>query len=96
MPFTRLLTTSLLAAVACLPLNLPSAVAGEVEKAFRISGEGLGPEGLPLPGQPPRPHWIIGHATHLGMHYSAGAVQTDNVFPTFDRNGRQPRSGGAV
>jgi hypothetical protein len=26
-------------------------------KPFKVVGEGVGPNGLPLPGQPPRAHW---------------------------------------
>jgi hypothetical protein len=42
---------------------------------FAITGAGTGPEGLPLPGQPARPHNIVGLATHLGLHTGAGEVQ---------------------
>ncbi len=42
------------------------AEAQEVKKAFKISGSGIGTEGLPLPGEDLRPHWIVGNATHLG------------------------------
>ena len=49
------------------------------ERAFRVSGAGVGPAGLPLPGQAPRPHWIVGQATHLGRHYGEGAVRTDSA-----------------
>src|SRR5262249_4380782 len=28
-------------------------------KPFKISGAGVGPLGLPLPGQDPRPHWAV-------------------------------------
>lgn len=80
-------TASLLTAAACLSLTLQAAAAGDVEKAFRISGEGVGPEGLPLPGEAPRPHWIIGTATHLGVHDGDGFVQTDTAFPVFDDDG---------
>jgi hypothetical protein len=48
-------------------------------KPFKIVGEGVGPLGLPLPGQEPRPHWIVGNATHLGKHTGAGTVQTDTA-----------------
>ncbi len=53
--------------------------AAQIVKPFRITGEGIGPFGLPLPGQDPRPHWIIGEATHLGRHYGEGTVQTDSA-----------------
>lgn len=84
----ELLRTLLLSGAALLAL-VPNATMGgdEVEKAFRISGEGVGTEGLPLPGQPPRPHWIVGNATHLGLHYGEGAVRTDSAVPTFDDDG---------
>jgi hypothetical protein len=48
---------------------------------FKIRGEGVGPMGLPLPGQPARPHWIIGQATRLGRHSGEGSVQTDSAVP---------------
>src|SRR5262245_4571249 len=51
----------------------------QVVKPFKITGEGVGPHGLPLPGQGQGPHWIIGEATHLGHHYGEGTVQTLTV-----------------
>jgi hypothetical protein len=48
-------------------------------KPFKITGEGVGPLGVPLPGQPMRPHWIEGNATHLGRHEGEGFVQTDTA-----------------
>ena len=51
----------------------------EVTKAFKISGSGIGTEGLPLPRQDPRPHWIVGNATHLGRHDGDGSVKTDSA-----------------
>lgn len=81
---TKLLTISLMAGLFCLSLN--PAIAADIEKAFRISGEGVGPTGLPGPGEDPRPHWIVGNATHLGLHYGEGAVRTDSVFPVFDED----------
>lgn len=50
-------------------------------KPFKITGSGVGPSGLPLPGQPARPHWVVGEATHLGHHYGEGTVQTLSVDP---------------
>ncbi len=55
------------------------AEAQEVTKAFKISGSGIGTEGLPLPGEDPRPHWIVGNATHLGRHGGDGSVKTDSA-----------------
>jgi hypothetical protein len=51
----------------------------QVVKPFKIKGSGVGPDGLPLPMQPPREHWIIGEATQLGRHYGEGTVQTDSA-----------------
>src|SRR5262245_18921984 len=53
--------------------------------AFRVSGEGVGPAGLPQPGQAPRPHWIVGQATHLGRHYGEGSVRTDSAVIDLER-----------
>jgi hypothetical protein len=66
-----------------LVLASPPAQA-QVVKPFKITGEGVGPFGLPLPGQDPRPHWIIGEATHLGRHYGEGSVRTDSADPPSD------------
>lgn len=65
------------AMVAVTTLACPTAEAQV--KAFKISGEGVGPNGLPLPGQEAREHWVVGNATHLGRHYGEGTVQTDNA-----------------
>ena len=46
-------------------------------KPFKIKGEGVASEGLPLPGQPARPHTVVGTATHLGKHNGEGSIQTD-------------------
>jgi hypothetical protein len=51
----------------------------QVVKPFKITGSGVGPQGLPLPGQPPRPHWIVGNATELGRHFGYGTVETDTA-----------------
>jgi len=48
-------------------------------KAFGISGEGVAPMGVPLPGEGSRPHWIVGVATHLGLHYGEGSVITHDI-----------------
>lgn len=48
-------------------------------KPFKIRGAGIAPDGLPLPGQPMRSHWIVGNATHLGRHWGLGAVMTDSA-----------------
>lgn len=69
--------SSLLSAVAAVLLLAGGAVAQT--KPFAISGVGTGPQGLPLPGQPARPHNIVGVATHLGLHTGAGQVQTDTI-----------------
>jgi hypothetical protein len=73
-----------LCAVAVAAVMLLSATAAQAQtKAFKISGEGVGPTGLPLPGQPAREHWIVGNATHLGLHYGAGSVKTDSAEVDF-------------
>ena len=70
-----------------LVLTLACSTADAQVKSFKISGEGAGPVGLPLPGQPARPHWIVGEATHLGRHYGEGSVQTDSAEIHVDDNG---------
>lgn len=74
-------------AVLTLALLLGQANAGiaQVTKPFKINGAGIGPTGLPLPGQEPRMHWAIGEATHLGRYYGEGSVRTDSA--TFNPNG---------
>jgi hypothetical protein len=69
--------TSLIALLAALALA--SAPAQAQTKPFKITGEGVAPLGLPLPGQPARPHSIVGNATQLGRHVGAGTVETDTV-----------------
>jgi DNA polymerase-3 subunit alpha len=49
-------------------------------KPFKIVGEGVGPSGLPLPGQDPRPHWVVGNANFLGRHTGEGTVATDSAM----------------
>ena len=51
----------------------------QVTKPFKITGSGVGPLGLPLPGEPARPHSIVGNATHLVRHTGAGSVRTDSA-----------------
>src|SRR4029079_13587519 len=54
-------------------------------KPFKISGSGVAPQALPLPGQDPRPHGIDdGNATHLGRYTGFGSVKTDSAIPDFD------------
>jgi hypothetical protein len=60
-------------------LALAGAPAHAQTKPFKVSGEGVGPEGLPLPGEGTGFHWIVGEATHLGRHYGEGTVQTDSA-----------------
>src|SRR4051812_25031715 len=73
-------TLMALVALACC-LSTRSAEA-QVE-AFKISGSGVGPVGLPLPGEDPRPHSILGIATHLGLHTGEATVRTDSAVPDF-------------
>ncbi len=65
---------SVVALIAVLALA-PDAAQAQVVKPFKISGSGIGPEGLPGPGDT-RPHWIEGTATHLGRHHGSGEVHT--------------------
>ncbi len=62
-------------------LALASAPAQAQVKPFKIVGAGVAPEGFPLPGQDPRPHWIVGEATYLGLHHGEGTVRTDSAQP---------------
>jgi hypothetical protein len=48
---------------------------------FKIVGGGVGPDGLPLPGEPARSHWSVGEATGLGEYSGEGFVQTDSATP---------------
>jgi hypothetical protein len=73
---THPLAPVVLAAVTALALAGP---ARAQVKPFKITGVGVGTRGLPLPGQDPRPHWVIGEATHLGRHYGEGTIRTDSV-----------------
>jgi hypothetical protein len=67
----------LLSFVALLAL---AALNGEVRaEPFKITGSGVAPLGLPLPGQDPRPHSIVGNATYLGRHTGEGSVKTDSA-----------------
>jgi hypothetical protein len=75
---TRLHLVSIIA-INTFALALTVGTAEAQVKPFKISGSGVGPLGLPLPGQDPRPHWIIGEATDLGRHYGEGTVQTDSA-----------------
>lgn len=73
------------AMIAVTALVCPTAEAQV--KAFKISGEGESPIGLPLPGQDAREHWVVGTSTHLGLHHGEGKVKTHSAFPHFDGNG---------
>ena len=52
---------------------------------FKIAGGGVATEGLPLPGEDPRPHWSVGVGTHLGEYTGEGYVETDTA--TFRADG---------
>jgi hypothetical protein len=62
----------------------PSQVIAQVI-TFKITGGGIAPNGIPLPGEAPRPHWAVGLATDLGFYYGEGEVQTDTA--TFHSDG---------
>jgi hypothetical protein len=67
------------ALVAVLALACGSAQAQA--KPFSIVGVGVGPTGLPLPGQAPRSHWSVGIASELGFYFGNGTVETDSAAP---------------
>ncbi|MEO2090972.1 MAG: hypothetical protein ABGY75_15955, partial [Gemmataceae bacterium] len=69
--------SSLLTAVVAV-LVLPGGAVAQT-KPFAIAGVGTGPQGLPFPGQPARPHNIVGLATHLGLHTGAGELLNDSI-----------------
>ena len=58
----------------------PKPAVAEV-KPFKIFGAGSAPMGLPLPGEPGRPHWAVGDAT-------------DSADPTSARERSQRQHGG--
>jgi hypothetical protein len=65
--------------------------AGKAEaqvKPFKISGGGIAPQGLPLPGEDPRPHWAIGEATHMGRYFGEGTFRNNNADFSDLPNGR--------
>jgi hypothetical protein len=80
-----MLRNSLIAALATLALFAMETRAEAQTRSFTISGGGLGPKGLPLPGEPPRPHWSLGQGTTLGEYFGNGTVQTDTA--TFNSDG---------
>ena len=60
-------------------VSLACATAHAQVKPFKITGGGVGPLGLPLPGQDPRPHSSVGEATHLGRYTGIGTLRTDSA-----------------
>src|SRR6267378_3155093 len=65
---------------ACVTLLALAGLRAEVRAdPFKITGSGVAPSGLPLPGQEPRPHTIVGNATYLGRHTGEGTVKTDSA-----------------
>lgn len=66
-------------ALSMLIVALAQGQASAQLKPFRIIGSGIAPEGLPLPGQPPRSHPIEGNASYMGLHTGNGTVQTDSA-----------------
>jgi len=74
---SRTMATLILCALAAA--LAPARAQAQVANSFKITGQGIAPLGLPLPGQDPRPHWIVGEATHLGRHSGEGTVRTDSA-----------------
>lgn len=75
----KCLIASLAAVVAVAVTGAPAAAQGT---PFKIRGGGVGPDGLPLPGQPARPHVATGTATHLGRYSGAGTLQALSAAST--------------
>jgi hypothetical protein len=48
-------------------------------KPFKITGGGIAPLGLPVPGQDPRSHSSTGNATYLGRYTGDGTIETDSA-----------------
>ena len=80
----RAFTAPFLVTLLALLAMTASSAQAQTTKPFKIVGAGSGPVGLPLPGQPARPHWVVGVATHLGLHYGEGTVATDWALPQPD------------
>ncbi len=78
------------AGVLTLSLVLATSLAEAQTKPFKIIGYGVAPHGLPLPGQKPRPHWIVGTATQLGLHVGEGTVETVTADPVFEQDNPIP------
>ena len=72
--FRKSLVASL--AFCALALVLTPNQAQAQTKPFKITGGGVGPDGIPLPGEDPRPHWAVGNATQLGKYSGQGEVET--------------------
>jgi hypothetical protein len=66
-------------AVCALVLALAPRRAEAQAQPFSITGSGMGAHGLPLPGEPARPHWAVGTATGLGACYGRGTVETNSA-----------------
>jgi hypothetical protein len=76
----------ILALVVCVSaLTLTQGRADAQSEPFKIWGGGEGPDGLPLPGEPARPHWSVGGGTRLGKYNGYGYVETDSA--TFNADG---------
>jgi hypothetical protein len=71
--------------VATFALALAQGRAEAQPKPFHIAGGGVGPDGLPLPGEAPRPHWSVGKGTGLGNYSGDGYVETETA--TFNSDG---------
>jgi hypothetical protein len=72
-------------AVCAVALALAPGRAEAQTEPFKIVGGGIAPDGLPLPGEPPRSHSSVGVATHLGKYTGDGFLETDTA--TFHADG---------
>ncbi len=73
--WVSVLLTGLVAVLACASQTAQA----QVTKPFKITGEGVLPEGLSLAGFR---HCFVGVATHMGLHAGQGLVQIDSVAGT--------------
>jgi len=68
-----------LALLALVAFGTLAVTAQAQVKPFKITGGGIAPTGLPLPGQEGRHHLSVGNATHLGKYTGDGTVATDSA-----------------
>jgi hypothetical protein len=75
----------LVGVICTLTLALAQNRAEAQTEHFVIAGGGIGPNGLPLPGEAPRSHWSVGRGTSLGQYSGNGYVEIETA--TFNADG---------